>query len=363
MKKILFIRTASDIGGAEILTKNISEKLSNEKDFLLYNYQFPKVINIKNSKVIKGKSLLEPGSGIKNYILFHILYIFYLKEYKKIRDMIKKENIDTVIIESFSDKLILTPLVKNITPKINIIWWEHGPFSNGKWFRFSFHLKYLYIRQVKNINTIIAVSSKTKEDLISIGVNKNKIKVIYPLVNIKIKVTEKKTEKFCVSFISRIEKSKGIYEYIDAFSLIKDSNIIGIIAGSGAETPNLISYIKNKNLQDRIKYLGFQKNIIPLLKKSNLVILPSINEGLGLILIESLSLSTPILATKIGGIPEVLEDRVNGMFIKKDPIDIAKKIEYLYKNKSVYNNLVKNSTKSISKFNSKVIINQWKGIL
>ena len=93
MKKVLFIRTASDIGGAEILTKNISEKLSDEKNYLVYNYQYPKVINIKNSKMIKGKSLLEPGSGLKYYVLFHILFIFYLKEYKKIRDIIKKENI------------------------------------------------------------------------------------------------------------------------------------------------------------------------------------------------------------------------------------------------------------------------------
>ena len=51
------------------------------------------------------------------------------------------------------------------------------------------------------------------------------------------------------------------------------------------------------------------------------------------------------------------------MFIEKDPKDIAKKIEYLYKNKNIYNNLVKNTTKSINKFDSKISISQWKEIL
>ena len=78
--KILFIRTAKNIGGAEILTRDISESL-NTKQFEIYNLQSGYNLKTKGIKYIEGKTLFEINS-IKSYIIFYLLYIPYLKNYK-----------------------------------------------------------------------------------------------------------------------------------------------------------------------------------------------------------------------------------------------------------------------------------------
>ena len=62
----------------------------------------------------------------------------------------------------------------------------------------------------------------------------------------------------------------------------------------------------------------------------SLVVLPSASEGLPLTLVEAIANGVPILATRVGGIPEVLVDGENGYFIERNPLDIANKIKRVY---------------------------------
>ncbi|MHB8443001.1 MAG: glycosyltransferase [Patescibacteria group bacterium] len=364
MKKIIFIRTANAIGGAEILSKTILENLYKKNILITYDYQYPKKIKIDHSINISGKTLLEPGSGVKNYIYFHLLYFYNLKNYKRLARKIITNHIDTIVIESFSDKIILTPIIRKLDENINIIWWEHGPFSRGKWIKYSPLLKYLYLKSSKKVNSIVAVSNATKDDIINFGINRKIVCTIYPIVRTKIKkIYYTNFKDFYVSFISRVDLSKGIYEYIQAIEKIESNNIKGIIVGTGLEKNNVLQYIKDNKLQNKIAYFGFQENIEQFLDKSNLLVLPSSSEGLGLILIEALSRSVPILATKVGGIPEVLQNNINGLFIDKNSDDISKKILYLYKNRDLYNTMRNNCVASIHKFNEQKIVKEWKKII
>jgi glycosyltransferase involved in cell wall biosynthesis len=362
-KKIVFIRTASSIGGAEITTKTVSEKLS--KYFQLYNYQYPYGLKTLYTKQIKGKTLLEPGGGIKDYIKFHLLYLIYRSEYIKLANKITKENIDTVIIESFSDKIILTKIIHKISPRIKILWWEHGPMTRTKWLRYSPHLKYLYSKNLNYVNKIIVISKATQDDLSRMNVPIQKTRLIYPITEIENPSKQKTTEnkKFTIGFTSRIEKEKGIYELLQATKILQKTPINFIIAGKGRESNKVQLYINNNKLQKTVHFVGFQKDISHILQKVDAVILPSDHEGLGLTLIEALKMGIPIIGTNTGGIPEILKNGYNGILIEKDPKDISDKIYNLYINKSLYKKLQANTIKSIKNFDSKNIIQKWKSIL
>ena len=106
-----------------------------------------------------------------------------------------------------------------------------------------------------------------------------------------------------------------------------------VFAGIGPEREEkaLETLIKDNELSGKVRYLGYIENagntLTPYL---SLVVLPSATEGLGLTLVEAIAHGVPILATQVGGIPEVLVDGENGYFIERNPLDIANKIRRIF---------------------------------
>jgi len=147
--------------------------------------------------------------------------------------------------------------------------------------------------------------------------------------------------KFSVGFLGYLSDLKGWDYIVDGFLLIPEEyrqQMELVIAGMGTEKEvNKLKKILQNNPGDNITYLGVVKDAGNVLTPAlDLVILPSLSEGLGLTLIESIGHGIPILATNVGGIPEVLVEGKNGYFIKRDANDIKNMILYLYQDKDLY---------------------------
>ena len=98
------------------------------------------------------------------------------------------------------------------------------------------------------------------------------------------------------------------------------------------------------------KYLGFINNIQEeLLRYTDVMLLISKSEGLPMTLVESQEMGIPIIATPVGGVPEIVEDDINGFIVKPDIVEIYKKMEVLLLNKEKYINMCKNSKKQFHK--------------
>lgn len=138
------------------------------------------------------------------------------------------------------------------------------------------------------------------------------------------------TKTLCVGMVANMDSHKGFKYFLEAINNIDYTklNVKFYLVGENAENFNFENYIAENNLQTILKYYGnvpdAANTIMSLL---DLLVLPSKMEGLPMSLIEALSYGIPILATKVGGIPEILRDGYNGYFIKRDGADIAKKIE------------------------------------
>lgn len=128
---------------------------------------------------------------------------------------------------------------------------------------------------------------------------------------------------------------KGFDLLINALKLLssKNKNKIKLkIAGDGIERKNLEELIKNNNLNNQVELLGNRNDIYELIKECDLFCLTSREEGLPISIAESLSLSKPVLSTRVGAIPELLDDK-SCIFVDTNSNDIKNKLEPFICNK------------------------------
>jgi glycosyltransferase involved in cell wall biosynthesis len=118
--------------------------------------------------------------------------------------------------------------------------------------------------------------------------------------------------KKVILYAGRLVKRKGIETLFEAFSkILRRGNPAELWLAGGAEDPSYLGVLQNRcvelGIEPNVRFLGFQKNIVPYYQVSDEVVLPSVeDESFGKAVAESMACGTPALASRIGGIPEVL---------------------------------------------------------
>jgi len=109
--------------------------------------------------------------------------------------------------------------------------------------------------------------------------------------------------------------------------------------------------MKILGLEDKIKFKGYQKNLLPFYQLADFYINSSYNEALGISIIEAMSVGLPILGTKVGGVPEVVQDEYNGYLLDfNDEVNSVRKISgAIDLDPEEYNKIAMNSLKSFQK--------------
>ncbi len=192
----------------------------------------------------------------------------------------------------------------------------------------------------------------------------------------KFKPSKKINKEKIVLLASRMSKDKGVMEFISVSQKIFhiDKKIKFILAGSydpDGPLPISLKLLKslNNNIEHpNIKWIGNVKNILNLIQKSKIVMLPSYHEGVPKILLEAAACGKPIIASNISGCKEVVENNKNGYLINRAKInEMSKALLKILNNQDLANKMKKFSRKKALKEFSiqKVIdlhINQYKKI-
>lgn len=183
----------------------------------------------------------------------------------------------------------------------------------------------------KNINTFIAPSEFMKEKIISFAWPESKIKVVInpfssELINEVAQLD--KQEENCLLYFGRLSEEKGLKTLIEAAAL---TNSQLKFAGVGPEEENLKKLATSLNV--KIDWLGFKsgEELKSIILKAKAVVIPSIwYENMPLSLLEALKLGKLVIASNIGGIPEIIKHGENGLLFKAgDKNDLAAKINDL----------------------------------
>ncbi len=142
-----------------------------------------------------------------------------------------------------------------------------------------------------------------------------------------------------ILFLSNLLIEKGVYDLIDACGILYDKGYnfyCDFVGGEGDITKDQFSeYIKQKNLNGNISYLGTRYGKLKELsyRQADIFVLPTHKECFPLVLLEALQHSLPVISTFEGGIPDIVDEGVNGfLYQKKDTEVLAEKIESLLTN-------------------------------
>jgi glycosyltransferase involved in cell wall biosynthesis len=141
-----------------------------------------------------------------------------------------------------------------------------------------------------------------------------------------------------VGSVGRFEPVKGYDILLRAAGLLRarQPKVQFLLAGDGEEAPRLKRLANELRIGDRVIFPGWQQELPQVLSALDLFVLPSRNEGMGRVLVQAMAMGTPIVATRVGGIPEVLGEGEAGLLVAPDdPIELASAIERLLTDKDL----------------------------
>lgn len=169
-----------------------------------------------------------------------------------------------------------------------------------------------------------------------------------------------KQDDFVMTCVARLDRNKNQIFLIEAMEQLikKYKNIHLILVGKDELNGYYQEKCNAKEINKHVHFLGFRKDVIKLLKISDVVASSSLREGLPVNILESLLCNIPVVALDCRGMKDLIENGKNGFIIEKNDVDsFIKKIEYVYSKKIKTNNV-----KEIEKFLLKNTIKKYKKI-
>lgn len=145
-------------------------------------------------------------------------------------------------------------------------------------------------------------------------------------------------QKKYIVFVGRIAYEKGCFVLLDAFKKIKDKNCELIYYGDGNEREMLEKKIKEYGLQTRCKVTGYLPNtdICLAINSASFVVMPSLHEEFGGLLLEIAAVGKGVIASNAGGIPSIVENGKSGIIFQNgDSNMLAEKIDYALQNQAL----------------------------
>lgn len=224
-------------------------------------------------------------------------------------------------------------IVKLIT-RAKSVMTDHGISQNP--------IKKASMSDFSKVDVVVAVSKTTasqRESMI-----KRSPRVIYNGVNFSesmnnrnaIRRTLDLSSRFTGIIVARIDNHKGHKDLIDAIAVLdyRSINLTILIVGDGDQRKTMEDYARQKGLSDEvIRFLGYRTDIPDLLSACDFFVLPSLSEGMPVSILEAMASGLPVIATKVGGIPELITDRHLGILIPPhSPVHIASAVLTIYNN-------------------------------
>ena len=209
------------------------------------------------------------------------------------------------------------------------------------------HLAHMYI----------SISKQMEKYLVKLGISENRIVYLPNSIDTNLFKPQTQKEDNLLLFVGRISSGKGLHILIKSMQYLKEPVRLAIIGPPDWDVNYYRSILKmiekeNQKRKHEIKYLGAmeQTGLVKWYQKASLFILPSFAEGFPLTVLEALSCETPVIATPVGGIPEIVENHETGILVQpNDHARLAEAIQYLLENRDVRSKMGREGRKRVMK--------------
>jgi glycosyltransferase involved in cell wall biosynthesis len=131
------------------------------------------------------------------------------------------------------------------------------------------------------------------------------------------------TDRFVIGAVGRLSAEKGFDVLIRVVHrlLREGHNVELVIAGDGDAEPSLRALIDELGLRDRVRLLGYCADTRDLYESLDLFVLSSLREGLPNVVLEALAMEVPVVATRVAGVPRLIQDEENGVLVEPGSVE------------------------------------------
>ncbi len=288
-----------------------------------------------------------------------------LKRIRKLRKYLKDENFDFII--------------DNRSRQFPVIEWMYLNYA-------YLNFKFIYIIHSGNIqnyltkNTwisrlmlkkaykIVSVSKRMSELINSKFKTSKSITIYNPFDDFMLQNVKTETNKPYVLFLGRFdEQVKNLSLLIESYSQsqLSDNAVQLHLVGDGKDKGMIQQKIDKHGLQQEIKIFPYTKNVYPLLRNALFLVLTSRYEGFPMVLIEALSVGTPVISVDCQtGPSEIIQHEHNGLLVENhNPKALSDAFNRFLLDDELYNRCKNNCVQSVSHLNQKNIAKQWSKIL
>jgi glycosyltransferase involved in cell wall biosynthesis len=237
--------------------------------------------------------------------------------------MIERLNIDVVHAhEVVSD--VITYLV-SLRRRVPIVTTVHGWIGNAWKQRAMNRLDRAVLRR---FDAVIAVSGRIRDELVESGVAPARVRLLHNGIVLDryrrtgsrgylAELLGRSVPTPVVSTIGRLSPEKGHADLVEALGIAaaRGCRVSAVIAGDGPDRGRLADRVRELGLDGSVHFPGYVANPERLLEETDLMVLPSHTEGLPNAALEAMAMEVPVLATRVGGTPEVIADGQTGRLV------------------------------------------------
>ncbi|MCX7927271.1 MAG: glycosyltransferase family 4 protein [Candidatus Omnitrophica bacterium] len=253
----------------------------------------------------------------------------------------KKDKIDIVAFHFINEStvLLLWLLLKICRIKVKLVWHQHSEIIS---LRKGFSIK-KYLSKIRIVSLvcekICTVYHGQKQILEERLISSKKITTIYNGIDLSkynnhINKSELKGKLIgnvgpVILTIGSLIPRKGINFLLMALPHILKvyPQAVLLIVGEGPLDSNLKTLARNLSVDDKVVFLGRRNDVNQIISLSDVFVLPSLAEPFGIVNIEAMAMAKPVIATKVGGIPEIIKDKESGILVPPaDSIALANTI-------------------------------------
>lgn len=198
---------------------------------------------------------------------------------------------------------------------------------------------------VKFFDHLIVGSDALRQEIIKSGLSPAKVSTVHNAIKIEKLdpgLGRRFREKFhlnqdlLVGTVGRLSREKGHHFLLQAIPRVTERvpKTKFLIVGEGTARKELEESIQEMNLSEKVILTGFYENLSEILSAIDLFVLPSLSESLPLVVLEAMGSEKAVVGTNVGGVPEVVKQRENGLLVEPGKSDeLAEAIIYLLENK------------------------------
>ena len=263
---------------------------------------------------------------------------------KKLIAYLKSHRVDILHTHKYKEN-VLGSIAAEYVGNARIVRTIHGssePFSGFRFAKMGVYSMLDYLVNRFAVSKLVVVSSHLKDKL-SRTYSPEKLVLIHNGIQSVNRegngdqLFPKNQDEFLIGFVGRLMEVKGADYFLKASRIILtrtlEKNIKFVIVGDGPQRSSLEALAANLEIEKNVVFLGHRDDCMELVKRMKIVVLSSLHEGIPMSLLEALSLAKPVVATKVGGIPEVIEDGISGILVPaRDENAIAEACVSLFEN-------------------------------